>query len=251
MTDSSALEPAPDWIKPDWPAPPSVQAVSTTRVGGFSEGPYRSLNLGDHVDDDPHIVEQNRRQLITELKLPSAPRWLMQVHQTTVLSADQIDTAAEADGSATTAKGVVCAVLTADCLPVLLCDYQGTVVAALHAGWRGLLDGVLEAGIAAMNLPGERLMAWMGPSIGPQAFEVGDDVRDAFIAHDAKAEDAFIAHNGRWLADLPNLARQRLIKADLNSIHGGSWCTYSDPGRFFSYRREPVTGRQASLIWLR
>jgi len=251
MNDNSALETTPDWIKPDWPAPPSVEAVSTTRVGGFSEGPYRSLNLGDHVDDDPYMVEQNRQQLITELKLPSAPRWLTQVHKTAILPADQIETIAEADGSTTTTRGVVCAVLTADCLPVLLCDHQGTVVAAIHAGWRGLLDGVLEAGIEAMQLPADRLMAWMGPSIGPQAFEVGNDVRDAFIGNDVAAEDAFVAHNGRWLADLPNLARQRLQKAGMGDIHGGRWCTYSDPGRFFSYRREPVTGRQATLIWLR
>lgn len=235
---------------PDWPAPASVRACSTTRAGGFSLGPYASLNLGNHVGDDPATVARNRQRLVSELQLPSTPCWLDQVHKTLVVRADGLTGTTEADGSYTAVSGAVCAVMTADCLPVLLCDRDGTAVAALHAGWRGLLDGVLEAGIEAMSVPANELMAWIGPAIGPREFEVGDEVKQAFVAFNPSASSAFVGHNDRWLTDLPELARQRLQSAGVSGIHGGHWCTYSDPDRFFSYRRERVTGRQATLIWL-
>jgi len=230
---------------PDWPAPANVKSLQTTRHGGVSAAPYASFNLGDHVGDDSKAVVANRQQL------PSPAAWLKQTHSTIVVDAAAVTTPIEADASFSRTANVVSVVMTADCLPVLFCDQQGTVVAAAHAGWRGLCDGVLEATVKAMDVKAEHIMAWMGPAIGPQAFEVGDDVRDEFIQHDAAATAAFAAQsNGKWLGDIYLLARQRLNQLGITAIYGGKDCTFSDSERYFSYRRDGVTGRMASLIWL-
>jgi YfiH family protein len=239
-------------IRPDWPAPPTVRAVSTTRAGGVSVAPYASLNLGIHVGDDPEAVAENRRRL--RAALPSEPAWLQQVHGTTVLALDgrAFQEPPEADAAWTRSRGVVCAVMTADCLPVLFCDRAGTAVAAAHAGWRGLATGVLEATVAAMGVPPADLIAWMGPAIGPAAFEVGDEVRAAFVTDDPRNASAFVpgAAPGKWLGDIFQLARIRLARIGVHRVHGGDVCTVSDAGRFFSHRRDRVSGRQATLIWL-
>lgn len=237
------------WIVPEWDAPANVRALITTRAGGVSQGRYASLNLGDHVGDAPAQVTQNRRTL--RRSLPAEPKWLKQVHGTAVAEVDVVGGAVEADASVARTPGVVCAVLTADCLPVLLCDRAGTVVAAAHAGWRGLLAGVLEQTVAAMGVPPESLLAYLGPAIGPQAFEVGDEVRVAFLSADAPAAEGFApGAAGKWLADIYRLARMRLKKAGVRQIYGGGFCTFTEAGRFFSYRRDGVTGRMAALIWL-
>jgi len=228
-----------------------VRALTTTRAGGVSRSPYDSLNLGDHVGDAPEAVAKNRDLLASELGLPSAPAWLKQVHGIEVVEAMPGCTVPTADAAFTDQAGVVCAVMTADCLPVLLCDLDGRVVAAAHAGWRGLADGVIEATVARMAVEPGRLLAWLGPAIGPDAFEVGDEVRDTFIAYDPVAEKAFRrSPKGRWLADIYLLARQRLSALGVTRVYGGDFCTYQDEQRFFSYRRDGVTGRMASLIWL-
>lgn len=239
---------AEDWIIPDWPAPPTVRAVSTTRRGGVSVAPYDSWNLGDHVGDDPRAVEQNRLRLMKALGLPAPPVWLRQVHGARVVDAGH--GSCEADAAYTGQPGVVCAVLTADCLPLLLSNATGTRVAAVHAGWRGLAAGVIEAALAVMG-PGAELLAWLGPAIGPGAFEVGSEVRDIFIAHDARAQNAFRpSPNGRWWADIYQLVRLRLAAHGVTVVYGGHECTYSDAGRFYSYRRDGITGRMATMIWL-
>lgn len=239
----------PNLIFPNWPAPPNVKAIQTTRMGGFSKGPYYSLNLGDHVGDDPLIVAANR-QLLTQF-MPTEPVWMRQVHGTQVIDIASASCLPEADAAYTHALGTVCCVMTADCLPILLCDRTGSFVAAIHAGWRGLLNGVIEATVAAMQAAPTELMAWLGPAIGPKAFEVGDDVRAAFTHMDENAHHAFAAlENGKWLADIYLLARQRLQTAGVTQIYGGNFCTYSDEERFFSYRRDQATGRMASMIWL-
>lgn len=239
-----------DWILPDWPAPSWVKAVSTTRAGGVSAGAYASLNLAQHVADDARTVAENRRRLREALALPAEPVWLNQVHGRGIVDADRAAPGAEGDGAVSRAAGHVCAVITADCLPVLLCDRAGTCVAAVHAGWRGLADGVIEAAVAAMGVPGNSLLAWLGPAIGPQAFEVGDDVRAAFMAHDPLAAEAFQPHGERWHADIYRLAHQRLAALGITEVHGGGWCTYEDATRFYSYRRDGATGRMATLVWL-
>jgi YfiH family protein len=237
-------------ITPDWPAPERVRAFTTTRRGGVSRPPYDSLNLGDHVGDEPQAVAENRRRLRRGLALPAEPRWLSQVHGSCSVDAVQAAAGCRADAAYTAEEGVVCAVLTADCLPLLLCDRQGRRVAAVHAGWRGLLEGVIEQTVARMGV-GDGLLAWLGPAIGPQAFEVGEEVRTAFVAVDAAAGDAFVpSASGRWLADLYRLARQRLARAGVLAVYGGDLCTFSDAERFYSYRRDGRTGRMASLIWL-
>ena len=250
MTGMKTITMSKSFITPDWPAPANVRALITTRVGGVSTAPYASFNLGDHVGDDPQHVAQNRANLTA--RLPAQPAWLTQVHGTTVLDAAAVSGAPQADASVARQPGVVSVVMTADCLPVLLCDRTGTVVAAAHAGWRGLLDGVLECTVEAMAKPGAELLAYLGPAIGPTAFEVGDEVRQAFVAHDAYAAEAFVpsAHAGKWLADLYLLARQRLQGVGVDAVYGGDDCTYSHAERFFSYRRDGITGRMASLIWL-
>lgn len=241
---------ANDWITPDWPAPSWVRAVTTTRAGGVSEGPYASLNLAAHVEDAPAVVAENRRRLRTVLALPAEPLWLTQVHGRGIVEAGGASPDAEGDGAVGRAAGQVCAVLTADCLPVLLCDRAGTCVAAVHAGWRGLAAGVVEAAVQAMGLPGSSLIAWLGPAIGPHAFEVGDDVRDAFVSRDPMAAEAFQPHGGRWHADLYQLARRQLACLDIAAVSGGEWCTHTDAERFYSFRRDGRTGRMATLIWL-
>ncbi len=240
-----------DWIVPDWRAPAAVRALVTTRHGGVSEGVYSSLNLGLHVGDDPERVAHNRA--IVRAKLPAEPLWLEQVHGTTVVAADEAAGAVpRADAAVARAPGVVCAVMTADCLPILLCDRAGTVVAAAHAGWRGLAAGVVEATVARMGVPASALMAWLGPAIGPRAFEVGAEVREAFVAIDRAASEAFVpaAKAEKWLADLDRLARLRLARLGVTAVSGGGACTFEDADRFFSYRRDGATGRSASLIWL-
>lgn len=236
-------------IVPDWPAPPGVQAVATTRRGGVSMGRYASLNLGDHVGDDPAAVAENRRRLKAALALPAEPHWLGQVHGTRVVRAHGADLA-EADGAWTDRTGVVCTVGMADCLPVLFCDRAGTRVAAAHAGWRGLAAGVLETTVAALAVAPDQLLAWIGPAIGPVVFEVGPEVRAAFLAADAEAVTAFQpGRAGRWQADLVALARQRLRRTGVAHVWGGHWCTASEPEWFFSHRRDGTSGRMAALIW--
>ena len=243
-----------DWIVPDWPVAPQVRAVCTTRRGGFSRGPWASMNPATHVGDDPATVQANRKALQQELRLPAEPHWLQQVHGTTVIDAGEAFVAGEvpvADAAHCSQPGAVCAVLTADCLPVLLCDAAGRHVAALHAGWRGLAAGVIEQTIDAMQQPGETLLAWLGPAIGPDAYQVGDEVRDVFLGHDKEAETAFRqGPDGNWMADLYRLARQRLAERGVSAIYGGHECSFTDAERFFSYRRDGVTGRMATLIWL-
>ncbi len=239
-----------EFIRPEWPAPTNIHAAVTTRIGGVSPPPYDSLNLGDHVGDDPVAVAENRHRVSEGLHLSTEPRWLSQVHGTEAVDAAACATGCEADASHTDQPGVVCTVMTADCLPVLFCDSSGTHVAAAHAGWRGLLNGVLERAISEMKAEGE-ILTWLGPAIGPQAFEVGDEVRDAFLAVDIGADSAFRPSvNGRWLADIYTLARRRLQSAGVTKIYGGEFCTFSDSQRFFSYRRDGRTGRMVSLIWL-
>lgn len=242
---------SPDMIIADWPAAPRVRAVTTLRTGGVSARPFDTLNLGDHVGDDPEAVGTNRLRLRDHLALPAEPRWLSQVHGTQVVDAAKATVGVRADGSFTHQTGVVCAVLTADCLPVFLCDRAATGVAVVHAGWRGLAAGVIEQGLAAMDIPGREVLAWLGPAIGPQAFEVGDEVRQAFVAQHPAADSAFRKNpEGRFFADIYALARLRLAAAGVTSVHGGGFCTHHDRERFFSYRREGQTGRMASLIWL-
>lgn len=238
-----------DWIVPDWPAPSGVRALVTTRSGGVSAAPYATLNLGAHVGDSADAVAENRARL--RRHLPAEPCWLEQIHGTAVADADHAGRGVpRADAAVARQPGRVCAVLTADCLPVLLCRDDGAVVAAAHAGWRGLAAGVLEAAVAAMDGPAHRLLAWLGPAIGPQAFEVGPEVRDVFVAHDAAAAQAFAPGRGdRCFADLYRLARLRLAAAGVMRVSGGGWCTFGDAARFYSYRRDGRTGRMATLIW--
>lgn len=240
-----------NFLWPDWPVPVHVRAVCTTRIGGVSQPPYASLNLGDHVGDAASAVAENRARLRSVLNLPAEPCWLQQVHGNDVVDAAAQSQLCQADAAYTDQHGVVCAVLTADCLPLLLCDRAGTQVAAVHAGWRGLANGVIEQALENFAAPGSELMAWLGPAIGPRAFEVGDEVRAEFSAHDAAAAAAFQASRaGHWYADLYTLARQRLAACTVNAVYGGDYCTYTDAARFYSYRRDGSTGRMASLIWL-
>ena len=240
-----------EFINPVWDAPPNVRALTSTRDGGVSMAPYNSLNVADHVDDDPDSIAINRDRLAASARLPSDPVWLKQVHGKTIIDAAVATPATEADGSVSSVPDIVCAVLTADCLPVFLCDQAGGQAAVLHAGWRGLSAGIIEQGVRAMSAPAPELLAWLGPAIGPDVFEVGTDVRQVFIRHDPQAQTAFKAsgHN-KWLADIYLLARMRLQALGLKQITGGDYCTYSDEDRFFSFRRDGKCGRMASLIWL-
>lgn len=241
----------PDWIIPDWPAHPHVHAVSTTRAGGVSVAPYASMNPATHVGDSDAAVQENRARLAAELSLPATPLWLQQVHGTQVVDAATAGASPEADGAWCARTNTVCAVLTADCLPVLLSDRDGRCVAAVHAGWRGLAAGVVERAVAALPVASDALLAWLGPAIGPKAYVVGDEVRAAFMAKDAQAASAFAAHrDGGWHADLYRLARQRLATCGVSAVYGGDHCTFQGAGRFFSFRRDGITGRMATLIWL-
>jgi len=238
-------------IIPDWPAPDNVRAVSTTRGGGISRPPYDSLNLADHVGDSAAAVRANRDGLRQQAHLPAEPMWLKQVHGACVIDAAKGGERPAADASYSRQAGVVCAVMTADCLPVLLCAREGSGVAAAHAGWRGLASGVLEATVAALGGDPRRLLAWLGPAIGPAAFEVGAEVREAFVKTHPEAAAAFVSQaGGRWLADLYQLARVRLQAVGVEAIYGGGCCTFTDRERFYSFRRDPLTGRMASLVWL-
>lgn len=235
-------------IVPEWPAPSRVRALQTTRRGGQSQAPYDTWNLGAHVGDDAITVAANRH-LLSSL-VPSEPVWLEQVHGTAVLMAETAGCAPQADACITRVSNAVCAIMTADCLPVFLCDDAGTVAGVAHAGWRGLANGVLESTVIAMKTLPSSLMAWLGPAIGPNVFEVGPEVREAFMRNDAASEFAFVPQGEKYLADIYLLARQRLHAMGVTRIFGGDLCTYSDPDRFFSYRRDGRTGRMASLIWL-
>lgn len=241
----------PQWIVPDWPAPARVKAATTLRTGGVSEGDFASLNLGSHVGDDAAAVAENRRLLKTALQLPAEPAWLNQVHGIEVVAANSQTSPPAADASVAHGANQVCVVLTADCLPVLFCDRQGTRVAAAHAGWRGLAGGVLGATIRALDVPPQRLLAWLGPAIEPEAFEVGPEVRERFLAVDAGNAAAFQANpRGRWSADLYRLARNELARLGVPEVHGGALRCHADAERFFSYRRNNRTGRMGTLVWL-
>jgi len=237
-----------DWLIPDWPAPAQVKACVTTRAGGVSLAPFDSLNLGDHVEDSPEAVLENRRRLTEAFHIQ--PAWLRQVHGVSVVEADP-GRIAEADGSWTSTPGIACTSMTADCLPALFCNRAGTRVAAAHAGWRGLAAGVLEAAVESLETEPADVLVWLGPAIGPQAFEVGPEVREAFVQQLPSTAQAFVPSRnpGKFMADIYQLARLRLAARDVTAVYGGGFCTVSDP-RFFSYRRSPCTGRFASLIWL-
>ncbi len=244
--------PHPDWIVPDWPAPGRVRAIVTTRSGGVSTGAYAGLNLGERVGDDPECVSRNRA--IVRACLPAAPQWMRQVHGTAVIDVGtaptEVKAEVEADAAVARTPRQVCAVLTADCLPVLLCDRDGSVVGIAHAGWRGLAAGIIDGVVRAMNAPPGNLMAYLGPGIGPRTYEVGGEVREVFVRQDARAAAAFAPRpGGKYLADLYALARQRLAAAGVGEVHGGEFCTLSE-ARFFSFRRDRNTGRMASLIWI-
>ncbi len=249
---------APRWLVPDWPAPPTVRALSTWRVGGSSRDPYASLNLGDHVGDAPMAVARNRRILKEAAGLPCEPAWLAQVHGTQVVElgaaaggSGEVAAAFSGDAAVTGQFGAVCAMLTADCLPVLLAAASGDRVGAAHAGWRGLAAGVIEATVSAMRAPPAEMLAWLGPAIGPGHFEVGPEVREEFLRTDPGAEAAFRpSAGGRFMADLFALARRRLAQAGVMRVYGGAVCTHSQPDKYFSHRRDGRTGRQATLIWL-
>ncbi|MDR3353160.1 MAG: peptidoglycan editing factor PgeF [Zoogloeaceae bacterium] len=255
-----------EFICPDWPQPSGVRSLQTTRIGGVSPPPWESFNLGSHVGDAPRNVAQNRARL--GARLPTEPCWLEQVHGSCVLDLDCVaggrserdgerlgnaprHDMPQADAAVSRVPGRVCAILTADCLPVLFCDLDATVVAAAHAGWRGLCAGVLENTVRAMRVDSGKIMAWLGPAIGPAAFEVGEEVRAAFLAQDPHAAHAFRALGaGKFLSDLHALARRRLAACGVVRVFGIAACTVTDPARFFSYRRDGRTGRMASLIWL-
>ncbi|MCP5079622.1 MAG: peptidoglycan editing factor PgeF [Psychromonas sp.] len=240
-------------IKPNWSAPSHINAFSTTRLGGVSKGPYLGLNLGLHVEDEPSLVLQNRKLLTQQLGLISPLCWLNQTHSTLLLKLDkQTEQGIEADASWTTEKGLTCVVMTADCLPVLITNKQGTFVLAIHAGWRGLCDGIIEKTVrficSELNQQSSELLVWLGPCIGKRAFEVGSEVRDEFINHDADAKQAFTVFQDRYLANLHLLARLRLAEFNVAEITASEHCTFSEPDLFYSYRRDGNTGRMATLI---
>lgn len=238
------------WIKADWPAPPGIVAGTTCRQGGESTALYRSLNLAAHVGDDQAAVAANRRRFVSSCGLPQEPKWLTQVHGTRAVRAEEVGDGTQADAVLTGAADTVCAVLTADCLPVLFASSDGAEVAAAHAGWRGLCDGVLEQTIASMSAAPSRLMAWMGPAISKEAFEVGDEVRQRFLAKDPAAGSLFGKNpRGRWQADLYGLATLRLRNAGILEIYGGGRCTFREGDAFFSYRRDGQCGRMATFIF--
>ena len=240
------------YILPDWSAPKSVGALVTTRVGGVSKKPYDSFNLALHVDDAIAAVTENRERLQQRLGTICKPQWLEQVHGIAVVEAVAGGPVLRGDAVITEKAGLPCAVLTADCLPVFFCDLSGSQVAVAHAGWRGLAHGVLEATLAKFNAPPDEIMAWLGPAIGPEYFEVGPEVQESFVSHMPQAAQAFVPnkeHAGYYFADLYQLARLRLQAQGVTQITGGGYCTYSDAARFYSYRRENCTGRMASLIW--
>ena len=238
-----------EFIYPDWPAPKNVQSISTTRLGGISQGVYAANNLALHVGDDSEKVESNRQRLKTLCALPAEPAWLTQIHSNIVVNSE--DALCEADASYSDQKNQVCVVMAADCLPILLCDKNGQQIAAVHAGWRGLLNDVIENSVARFRGSTNDIMVWLGPAIGKEVFEVGNEVYDAFVNRHEAATDFFQSReNNKYLADMVGLAKFRLELAGVSAIYGGQYCTFSDEERFFSYRRDGVCGRMASLIWL-
>ncbi|HET9445527.1 MAG TPA: peptidoglycan editing factor PgeF [Steroidobacteraceae bacterium] len=241
-----------DLIEADWPAPPNVRAVATTRAGGVSVGEFASLNLGSHVGDDAQAVSENRLRLRTALELPRDPAWLNQVHGNVVVEAAAHDAPPTADASFSRSPGQACVVLTADCLPVLLCDRDGTRVAAAHAGWRGLVGGVVETALRAMAVPSSRVIAWLGPAIEKDMFEVGPEVREQFVERSADNARSFVQNaRGRWQADLYDLARRELARLGVAQVFGGGFRCYADRDRFYSFRRDGKTGRMATLVWMK
>ena len=245
----------PGMITPDWPAPPGVRAAFTLRTGGVSAAPHDTLNLGAAIGDSPEAVAENRRLLREALRLPAEPAWLEQVHGTHVIGLGggsvEDDSVPTGDASVAWGPGRVCAIRVADCMPVLFTARDGTVVGAAHAGWRGLAGGVLEATIQRMGVPASQVIAWMGPAIGQANFEVGEDVRSAFTGADPECASAFLPNaRGRWQCDLYALARRRLAGIGVSGVYGEGWCTFADPKRFFSYRRNSPCGRMAALIWI-
>ncbi len=241
-------------ISADWPPPPRVRSVFTLRTGGVSVAPYDSLNLGAHVGDAPEAVGENRRRVREAVGLPAEPVWLQQVHGTVVADLDASLPSGEvprADAAVTRTRGRVCVIQVADCMPVLFAARDGSAVGAAHAGWRGLACGVLEETVRRLGVSPSHLLAWLGPTIGQEHFEVGEDVRTAFTSTDPAAAAAFVANSrGRWQCDLYALARRRLAALGVESVSGGGWCTYADRARFFSFRRDTVCGRMAALIWM-
>jgi YfiH family protein len=237
-----------DWLIPDWPAPAGIKACVTTRSGGVSVAPFDSFNLGEHVDDDPLAVAHNRSALTARLNVQ--PAWLSQVHGIDVVEAVPANVL-QADASWSRTPGVACTIMTADCLPALFCNRAGTQVAAAHAGWRGLAAGVLEAAVDSFADSPSEVLVWLGPAIGPQAFEVGPEVREAFVSTHPETADAFVpgANPGKYMADIYQLARLRLAAYGVTAVYGGGFSTYNDE-RFFSYRRGARTGRFASLVWI-
>ena len=236
------------FLIPDWPAPANVRAATTLRTGGVSQGEYASLNPATHVGDNPDKVSQNRELIKTLLGLPSDPIWLNQTHSNRAVKAMATDSPLQADASYTDQPGVVCSVMTADCLPLLVCATDGTEIAAVHAGWRGLLDGVIDNTIAALQ--NKDFLVWLGPAIGPNCFEVGSDVREAFVNKSKDYTSAFKPYGDKkWLADIYHLARSNLAALGITKIYGGGFCTVTDHERFYSYRRDHVTGRMATHIW--
>ena len=243
----------PGWITPSWPAPPGVRTVTTTRSGGESRASYASLNLGIGTGDIPATVARNRARVLSALGIEHEPCWLDQMHGSLVVRAGRYDCAPRADASVGDAGSPPCAVLTADCLPVVLCDTTGTRVGIAHAGWRGLASGVIASCIALMERPGRELLAWLGPAIGPESYEVGPEVREACLAAAPGAQLAFVpspSGMGRWLADLYAIATRQLESLGVERIYGGGFCTYRDKSRFFSHRRDGTTGRFATLAWI-
>lgn len=241
-------------IQPNWAAPAHIHAYSTTRLDGVSEGEFEGLNLGAHVNDDPQHVFQNRFLLANKFNNTPDFCWLNQTHSNNLIKlSDSTDQNLNADASWIDSNQRTCVVMTADCLPILITDQQGSFVAAIHAGWRGLCDGIIEKTIkhicAELTINSDQLLVWLGPCIGPTAFEVGDDVRDQFIAQDTTANDAFVASKGKWLADLHQLAKLRLANFEGLTVTESNLCTFNDPGLFYSYRRDGKTGRLATFIW--
>jgi YfiH family protein len=237
-------------IQPEWAAPPEVRCAFTLRTGGVSEAPYDSLNVGAHVGDVEAAVEENRRRVRERLGLPAEPVWLQQVHGVGVADLDDAGALTRADAVVTRVRGQVCVIQVADCMPVLFAARDGSAVGAAHSGWRGLAGGVLEETVRHLGVPAAQLVVWLGPTISQEHFEVGDEVRAAFVLHDPNAASAFEANaRGRWQCDLYSLARRRLEALGVREVSGGGWCTYADAARFFSYRRDGQCGRMAALIW--
>lgn len=240
-----------DLIIPDWPAPSWIKAYTTTRVGGFSHAPYNSFNIATHVGDNLDDVSKNRQLLQKNLHLKKPIIWLEQIHGNTAISADHPIGNLAADAIYSREEQTVCAVQTADCLPILVCSSNSYCVAAIHAGWKGLSNGIIETTIKALALSPNDILVWLGPAIGPQAFIVGEQVFQSFIDNDPAAKVAFQSlGNKQWLANLYQLAQQRLHKLGITSIYGSNYCTFSDSTRFFSFRRDRLTGRMLSLIWI-